>query len=172
MIRLWLLLLLGLASPPVWSQSAPARPPNIVVVLADDLGWTDAGFAGSRFYSTPALDALAAGGLRFTSYYASQDCVASRAALLSGQYAPRTGVYSEGPTLKRGDAAARRLVPPTNRPSLAPGLPTLASTLKAAGYFTGLFGHWMPETDPALTPASRGFDESLILSGGYVGFTT
>lgn len=172
MTRFWLLLLLGLASPPAWSQSAPARPPNIVLILADDLGWTDAGFAGSRFYATPALDALAAGGLRFTSYYASQDCVASRAALLSGQYAPRTGVYAEGQTLERGDAAARRLVPPPNRPSLPPGIPTLASALKSAGYLTGLFGHWIQESDPTNTPASRGFDESLITAGPYVGFTS
>ena len=61
------------------AQTPTARPPNVVLIVADDLGWTDTGFGGSRFYETPHLDALAAGGIRLTSFYVSQSGPPSRA---------------------------------------------------------------------------------------------
>src|SRR5262249_36334685 len=88
---------------PVWASDAgdAKRPPNVVFIMADDLGWTDAGCQGSRFYETPHIDKLAAKGLRLTSHYHSPNCAPTRAALMTGQYAPRTGVYTVG-SLERG----------------------------------------------------------------------
>src|SRR5690242_14995500 len=65
-------------------QSAEARKPNIIFILADDLGWTDLGCQGSKYYETPNIDRLASQGLRFTSFYMCQNCTPSRAAIMSG----------------------------------------------------------------------------------------
>src|SRR5436305_82131 len=89
-------------------QAAEPRRPNIVFILADDLGWTDVGCQGSKYYETPAIDKLAAQGMRLTSYYHCQNCAPTRAALMSGQYAPRTGIYTVG-SGERGDAAFRKM---------------------------------------------------------------
>lgn len=140
-----------------------------MLILADDLGWTDAGFAGSRFYETPQLDALAAGALRFTSFYASHSGPSTRASLLTGEYAVRTGVYAAD-TLAPGDPNARRMDPPANRTSLRPGSPTLASVLKAAGYTTGFIGQWQLGTEPEAQPQRFGFDEAELASDKYLGF--
>src|SRR3954453_14972631 len=80
---------------------------NIVFILADDLGWTDLGCQGSKYYETPNIDRLAKQGLRFNSHYHAQNCAPARAALMTGQYAPRTGVYTVG-SLERGAAADRK----------------------------------------------------------------
>ena len=73
------------------------RPPNIVFILADDLGYTDLGCYGSKYYETPNIDRMAASGIRFTSGYScGPNCAPTRAALMSGQYGPRTGVYTVG----------------------------------------------------------------------------
>src|SRR3954451_8590574 len=75
----------------------PARSPNIVLILADDLGYTDLACYGSRYYETPNIDRLATEGRRFTAgYTCGPNCQPTRAALLSGQYGPRTGVYTVG----------------------------------------------------------------------------
>lgn len=150
-------------------QTTGSRPPNILFVLADDLGWTDAGFAGSRFYETPNLDALAASGQRFTSFYTSPNCAPSRASYLSGQYAPRTGVYTVG-SLERGEEAARRLIPPTNRTSLPSGCQTIAGVLKGAGYATGVLGKWHLGREGEDHPTRRGFDEAILTSDQHSGF--
>ena len=68
-----------------------AKPPNIIFILADDLGWTDLAVQGSKYYETPNIDRLAAQGTRFTRYHNCQNCQPTRAALMSGQYGPRTG---------------------------------------------------------------------------------
>src|ERR1700733_13362732 len=119
---------------------APARP-NIVFILADDLGWTDLGCQGSKYYETPNIDRLAAQGRRFTSHYHSQNCAPSRACLMTGQYAPRTGVYTVG-TLERGKAADRKMQVPVNVTNLPLDHSTVADVLKKAGYKTALFGKW------------------------------
>ncbi len=155
-----------------WGRAQTTNPPpNIVLVLADDLGWTDAGFAGSRFYETPRLDALAAGGIRFTSFYASPNGAPTRAALFTGEYSPRTGVYATD-SLERGDAAARRLVPPPNAGHLPAGMPTLATVLKAGGYTTAFFGKWELGRGPEERPDTFGFDEVLLSQDKHLGFTT
>ena len=71
------------------------RPPNIILILMDDMGWRDVGFMGNRFVETPHLDRLAKTGLVFTQAYASApNCSPTRACLMSGQYTPRHGIYT------------------------------------------------------------------------------
>ena len=88
--------LLVLAGPPAIQAAASAPRPNIVFILADDLGYTDTACYGSKYYETPHIDRLAAQGMRLTRYHNCQNCQPTRAALISGQYAPRTGVYTVG----------------------------------------------------------------------------
>lgn len=160
--RCWYLAVL-LALGPAGGLGAWGRPPNIVVVVADDLGWGDAGFAGSRFYETPHLDALAAGGLRFTSFYASPVGLPTRANLWSGQYAPRTQVY-------RGDSGEPVVpVPGAGDGVPAPG-PWVAAFLKGAGYATGYMGVWGPGAGGEAEVAQRGFDEAVLTTPRHVGF--
>ena len=84
------LLLAPLTVFPAGEKSAPAHKPNIIFILADDLGWTDLGCFGSRFYETPNLDRLASQGMRFTDAYSSCTvCSPSRASILTGQYPAR-----------------------------------------------------------------------------------
>lgn len=165
------LLLLGLLSATATLAAGADRPPNIVFILADDLGWADTSFSGSRYYETPHLDALAASGMRFTSFYASPNCAPTRASLLSGQYAPRTGIYTVG-SLERGDNAARRLIPPPNRTHLPPGLPTVASILRDAGYLTGFLGKWHLGEASEHHPSQFGFVETLVANGPHQNFKT
>src|SRR6187455_3259975 len=90
------------------------RKPNIVFILADDLGYTDVACYGSKYYETPNIDRLASQGVRFTSgYTGSPNCAPTRAALMSGQYTPRTGVYTVG-SIDRFDWQSRPLAPPQN----------------------------------------------------------
>ncbi|MBL9139873.1 MAG: sulfatase [Verrucomicrobiales bacterium] len=168
MNRFWALMLCLVAGA-CQAQDAPARPPNILFILADDLGWSDLGFTGSRFYDSPHLDAMAAAGLRFTSFYTSPNCTPTRASFLTGQYAPRTGIYTVG-SPERGDPAARRMVPPQNRTSLPADCQTIASILKAQGYATGYLGKWQLGNEPAELPGNFGFDESIVTSEKHLGF--
>src|SRR5512141_450503 len=86
-------LMAGLA--PALARPAARRPPNIVFILTDDLGWRDTGFTGSRFYETPRIDALAHSGVRFTNGYAAAPvCSPTRAALMTGKYPARLGLTS------------------------------------------------------------------------------
>lgn len=82
------------------ARAAPAPPakPNIVYILADDLGWTDLACQGSNYYATPHLDRLAAQGVRMLRYYNSQNCAPTRAALMSGQYAPAPASTRSAPS--------------------------------------------------------------------------
>ena len=140
--------------------SAEESPPNIVLIYIDDLGWNDLGVQGSTYYETPNVDRLAAEGMRFTNAYANApNCAPSRAALMSGQYAPRTGVYTVA-SAARGDAASRRLVPVQNRQDLDLGVATLAESLQEAGYTTGHAGKWHLGGDGSL-PTDHGFDWSV-----------
>jgi arylsulfatase A-like enzyme len=147
------------------------RQPNIVIILADDLGWTDVGCQGSKFYETPNIDKLASQGLRLTSYYHSQNCAPTRAALMSGQYAPRTGVYTVG-TLERGDAGERKMNVPVNETKLPIDRVTIANAMKGAGYATALYGKWHLGEKGEYHPGKRGFDDAIVSMGKHFDFTT
>ncbi|MFW6290280.1 MAG: sulfatase-like hydrolase/transferase [Mariniphaga sp.] len=104
-----------IALPLFFSFGAVAQPvPNILLINIDDMGWRDTGFMGSGFYETPNLDELAAGGMVFTSAYASaSNCAPSRACLMSGQWTPRHGIYTVASS-ERGQSKDRKLIPVTN----------------------------------------------------------
>lgn len=162
-----LLALLALARP----AFGAAAQPNIVYILADDLGWTDLGCQGSQYYETPNLDRLARQGMRMLRYYNSQNCAPTRAVLMSGQYAPRTGIYTVN-TLERGEDVDRRMKVPANTTKLPLDKFILPQALKAAGYATGMFGKWHLGNDGGHHPSQRGFDEALVSDNKHFNFTT
>ena len=135
-------------------------PPNIVLIYVDDLGWRDLSVQGSRYYETPNLDRLATEGMRFTDAYSNApNCAPSRAALLSGQYAPRTGIYTVD-AAARGPTELRKLVPVTNQTELSLEVVTLAEMLADAGYATGHAGKWHLGGEGFL-PQDQGFTWSV-----------
>ena len=130
--------------------------PNIVIILADDLGYDDVGFNGSPDIPTPNLDALAANGALCTDGYVTAPyCSPSRAGLLTGRYQQRFGYDSE---------------PQKDNDNPLKGLPmteyTLAELLKPAGYVCGIYGKWHVGVAPDLFPLERGFDEFV----GFLGY--
>ncbi len=133
------------------------RPPNILFILADDLGYGDLSCYGRPDYRTPHLDRLAREGLRFTSNYtAAAVCTPTRVALMTGRYPARLPIGLAEP-LAYGD----------NSVGLPPEHPTPASLLKRAGYATALIGKWHLGYLPEHGPIRHGFDEFYgILSGG------
>ena len=144
------------------SARAQARPkttptkPNIVLIIADDLGWKDVGFMGSTFYETPNLDRLATQGIKFTcAYTAAANCAPSRACLFSGQYSPRHGIYTVA-NADRGDAKTRKLIPVKNNEVLPDSVYTLAEALRDAGYQTASIGKW----HLGKSPTTQGFTYS------------
>jgi uncharacterized sulfatase len=141
--------------------SGPAEPPpNIVLILADDLGWADLSCAGNRFNETPRIDRLAAEGLRFTEFSAAAPvCSPTRAAILTGQAPARLGMTAHIPGHWR---PFEKLVEPPNATRLPPDVPTLAQLLRRAGYATAHLGKWHAGGDPR----AQGFDES-IQTGGH-----
>jgi arylsulfatase A-like enzyme len=162
------LLLPGFAA----GAAEPARRPNVVFILADDLGWTDLGCQGSKFYQTPHIDKLAASGLRFTNgYTCGPNCQPTRAALMSGQYGPRTGVYTVG-GIDRFDWKSQPLRPVDNVEKLPLDRKTVGDVMKSAGYATALFGKWHLGQDPEHHPAKRGFDEAIVSMGKHFDFAT
>jgi arylsulfatase A-like enzyme len=170
MIRYRLAALLPLiASSPALAESPK---PNIVFILADDLGYTDLGCYGSKYYETPNIDRLAAEGARFTDgYTCGPNCQPTRAALLSGQYGPRTGVYTVG-GIDRFNWRSRPLRPVDNVTALPLDKITIAQALKNAGYATGMFGKWHLGNDAAHHPQRRGFDEAIASAGRHFDFKT
>jgi arylsulfatase A-like enzyme len=139
------------------ATAAQRRPPNILFIFADDLGWRDTSLSGSGYFETPNLSRLASEGMTFNQAYASAaNCAPSRACLMSGQYTPRHGVYAVQSTL-RGPRELMRMVPIPNRESLDPANVTMAEALKSAGYATGHFGKWHLGEGPS-APGAQGFD--------------
>lgn len=138
------------------------RPPNVIIVLADDLGWTDVGCYGSRYYRTPHIDRLARQGVQFSAAYANApNCAPTRACLLTGRATPRHGVFTVT-SGERGRAEFRRMQPVDNRELLPLGEVTLAQTLRAAGYVTGHFGKWHLGDEDRHHPLRRGFSEAVV----------
>ena len=152
-------------------DAAAASKPNIIYVLADDLGYTDVACFGSKYYETPNIDRLAAQGMRLTCYHNCQNCTPTRAALMSGQYGARTGVYTVG-GIERFDWQQRPLRPVNNVTELPLDKITVAQSLKAAGYRTGMFGKWHIGEKGAHHPAQRGFEEAIVSMGVHFNFAT
>ena len=122
------------------------KPPNIIVIFMDDMGYGDPGSYNGNGYSTPNIDRLAAQGMRFTNFYAAQAvCTASRAALLTGCYPNRLGISGA--------------FFPWTPTALNPNETTLASLLKQAGYKTAMVGKWHLGCEPPYLPTHYGFDE-------------
>jgi arylsulfatase A-like enzyme len=165
---LWLLVsTLGFAL-----ASPAAERPNIVFILADDLGYTDLACYGSRYYETPNIDRLAREGMRFTAgYTCGPNCQPTRAALLTGQYGPRTGVYTVG-SEDRFDWPSRPLRPVENVTDLPLEKTTVANALQEAGYATAMFGKWHLGKSAKYHPSRRGFDEAIVSQGRHFNFQT
>jgi arylsulfatase A-like enzyme len=151
--------------------SAAATKPNIIFILADDLGYTDVACFGSKYYETPNIDRLASQGLRLTCYHNCQNCTPTRAALMSGQYGARTGVYTVG-GIDRFDWQTRPLRPVDNVTQLPLDRVTIAQSVKRAGYATGLFGKWHIGEQGQFHPSQRGFDEAIVTMGQHFNFVT
>lgn len=129
--------------------------PNIIVILADDMGYSDIGCFGSET-QTPNLDALAKGGLRMTQFYNASRCCPTRASLLTGLYQHQAGV---------GDMVNHRNIP-AYQGYLNQNCVTIAEALKAGGYNTLMAGKWHVGTNPAHWPVKRGFDRYFGLIDG------
>ncbi len=142
---------------------APAGRPNVLFILADDLGYGDLSCYGRPDYTTPVLDALAAQGIRFTDNYAAAPvCTPTRCAYITGRYPQRLPVGLEEP-LKASSP---------DDVGLPPSHPTIASLLKGNGYETSLVGKWHLGWKPEFGPNRHGFDEFFgILSGAADYFT-
>jgi arylsulfatase A len=144
MKRLFLICLFGTAF-----VLCAADKPNIIIILADDLGYGDLGCYGHPSIRTPNIDRMAREGLRFTDFYSTAEvCTPSRAALLTGRYPVRSGMCGD-----------KRRVLPTNAER---GLPaseiTIAEALKTRGYATGCVGKWHLGVKPEYNPRRNGFD--------------
>lgn len=149
---------------PVRAGAEAPRPPNIVFILIDDLGWADLGCYGSRFHLTPNLDALAARGMRFTQAYAAAPlCSPTRAAILTGKHPARLHLTTYLPG--RADNPAQKLLHPKIRQHLPLEEMTLAEALKGVGYQCGHFGKWHLGGKGYL-PDDQGFDVNV---GGTAG---
>jgi arylsulfatase A-like enzyme len=160
---------------------AATPPPNVIVVLVDDLGWMDLGCQGSDFYRTPNIDRLAATGMRFTDGYAScAVCSPTRAALMTGRSPARLGITDwiraefqlnarQWPNVRdtygyhRPDNADRELLTPVNELQLPHSEITLAELLKPIGYASAFIGKWHLGGRGHL-PVDQGFDENY---GGW-----
>jgi arylsulfatase A-like enzyme len=144
------------------AQPSPQRQPNVVVIMADDLGWKDLSVQGSTYFETPNIDRLAQQGIRFTDAYANAPvCAPTRACLWTGLYGPRHGVYTVWKS-ERGKPEDRKIIPIPNNPRLGGDFVTLAEEFKAAGYATGHVGKWHLGKDPdADGPRAQGYDHNV-----------
>ena len=150
------------------AQAAPpdtsGRPPNVVFILIDDLGWADLGCYGSTFHETPNLDRLAANGVRFTQAYAASPlCSPTRAAILTGKHPARLHLTTYLPG--RADNPSQKLLHPKIRQHLPLEETTLAEALKVEGYRCGHVGKWHLGGKGFL-PEDQGFDLNV---GGTAG---
>lgn len=149
-------LALGAAS----AQAAPAKRPNILLIVADDLGYTDLGAYGAEI-STPNLDKLASGGVKMTGFYASPFCSPTRAMLMSG---------SDNHLVGFGDMAELMLPEQRGKPgyegNLNERVVPMAQVLKDAGYRTAMAGKWHLGVKEEFSPASRGFEQSYAMVMG------
>lgn len=129
------------------------RPPNVVVILADDQGWGDLSLHGNTNLSTPNIDSLAHDGAMFEHFYVNSVCAPTRAEFLTGRYHGRGGVRGVSTGQERLNADEH----------------TIAQTFQAAGYATGAFGKWHNGTQHPYHPNARGFEEFYGFTEGHWG---
>jgi arylsulfatase A-like enzyme len=142
-------------------MATAAEQHNIVVILVDDMGWSDIGCYGSEI-PTPNLDALAKNGVRFTQFYNTGRCSPTRAALLTGHYPHQAGMGHLDNIVKPGH--------PGFQGKIADSSVTMAEVLRETGYFTAMTGKWHLGQQHGTPPWKRGFDRSLNLQAGGVYF--
>ena len=147
------------------NPSVEGSKPNIVFILADDLGWADLPCYGNTFNEAPNLDKLAGSGMRFTNAYAACPvCSPTRASIQSGQYPARVGVIDFIPGHWR---PFEEVIVPKNRTQYLPGeIETIAETLKKVGYKSGYFGKWHLGYSLETVPEGQGYDKVHVYSGG------
>ena len=136
-----------------WAGGLFAGQPNVIVILADDQGWGDLGISGNSNVSTPNIDRLAEGGVRFDRFYVCAVCSPTRAELLTGRYHVRGGVYSTSQGGERLDLDET----------------TIAEVFKKAGYATAAYGKWHNGMQPPYHPNARGFDDYYGFCSGHWG---
>ncbi|HUW18848.1 MAG TPA: sulfatase-like hydrolase/transferase [Sedimentisphaerales bacterium] len=148
-----------------FGANSPRKKPNIVFILADDLGWHQLGCYGSKFYETPNLDDFAKEGMRFTDAYAACPvCSPTRASIMTGKYPARLHLTD---FIKGGSPTNKKLLTPDWTAYLPLEEVTIAEALKSAGYACGHFGKWHLNKDKKyqpgrpMDPGSQGFDDVL-----------
>lgn len=161
MLRIAVLIGFSLLSLPL---AVADERPNIVIILADDLGWSDLSCYGNRFNESPNLDRLASEGVRFTQFYAGPVCSPTRANIQSGQDQARFGITQHIPGHRRPFA---RLIDPVVASHLPLEVETFAESLAAVGYATGYFGKWHLGGE-GYGPGQQGWDTAIELRGHKV----
>ena len=150
------------------AEEQPTRPPNIVFILIDDLGWADLPAYGNHFHETPNIDRMVREGMRFVNAYAAAPvCSPTRASIQSGQYPARVGVTD---FITGHWRPFERFTVPKNRNQYLPlEIKTMAESLKEAGYITGYFGKWHLDKlgEDGYGPWEQGYDEAIVSRGGH-----
>ena len=153
MIRTALFVTALLAAAATVRAAQPTRPPNIVILLADDQGWGDLSFTGNTNVRTPNIDSIGRNGVAFDRFFVCPVCAPTRAEFLTGRYHSRGGVRGVSTGLERLNLDEH----------------TIAEAFKAAGYATGAFGKWHNGSQWPYHPNARGFDEFYGFAAGHWG---
>ena len=152
----FLLLLMLLSS----SNKESLDKPNIILIVADDLGWSDLSYMGSEYYETPNIDKLSKSGMTFYNGYASSaNCAPSRATMLSGKYHTEHGIYTVRNS-DRGSRKTRKIIPIETKTTLDLDFFVIPEMLKEVGYTNGHFGKWHLG-DVGFHPEQSGFDVNI-----------
>ena len=152
----WILLCMILLA----CSTPSTKPPNIILIMADDLGYGDIGCYGSDYIQTPVLDKMASEGIKFTDYHSNGAvCTPTRAALMTGNYQQRAGlegvIYAQMGKRMYGISQSEK---------------TMAEYFREAGYTTGAFGKWHLGYNPEFNPVHHGFDEFYGYLSGNVDY--